>query len=293
MRVSRIVVSGMVALSLIGCARHQSERVSHRFSSKPLLSLLGLKGPQVERVIIDLDSSLYVVADPQVVRRMYAAMEHPDAPAVKYLRESLLGFALADGRTIVTSFGECGEVSSKSTSFELGGLQYKVYEQKRFRYTARIPSFRVPSARLIRRGSARNVPKSRMASFQARGDELASLWNPESLEGCVPRSSRQFLSGRANPVVVLNLDRPITFRTFVRTYEKEWPPEDPVWAGRYRQITCSRIAVARYGDETHLGFYVPGERRWYVVRYPGVYKDGVMADRYRELYDEMLGLARR
>jgi hypothetical protein len=126
---------------------------------------------------------------------------------------------------------------------------------------------------------------------------LVDRWNPNSLYGCAKEEERVFLSRQKEPVVILGLADPITFRCFVREQVKkwpDWPPNYPEWAGSYRSITINRLAVLKdeKGD-VQLGFYTPADRQWYVTQRLRSYNRRELGA-YRklgELYEGMVKLA--
>lgn len=285
MKARRLVLLAILSVGVMGC------RLSGNTSPHRLLSKLGLQKEDAQFVTIEMGHRVYVIHDRRTIRRFYSAIDEADGPRAKWPLESLIGFIQKDGRAIVGGFSPAGDVSRLYGSRKMLDLMEWLLRHERLCSTQAIPPFTLRSASTLSAGSSSPIPRARLPELQKTAQGLIGLWNPDSLQGCI-RADQDAFKGYPGPTIVLELSKPIEFKCFVRGQEEWWPPQDPKWAGAYKPLSCSRIAVTQSSHkQVQLAFYVPKEKRWYVTARFYPYNTDARFDTLRKQYYSMVTTA--
>jgi len=293
----------LIALNALCSCRTGKSKHEVTYPIRPVLSPIGLRPEKVKKLTIGYGKELYVVRDPKEIVGIYDSVEHHGLQSTECMEDGVLAFTTTDSKVAVIGF------VFPEVSFPTDVPKFKPYNRWKtllgqmrsghlYDKVATIPQFQTRSARVLEDGRVRAVRRSRLRKVQHDARKLTMIWSPDSPIGCTANEGDFLRSPDTKSMIILDLARPIAFSVFIATipdYKFDPAPGSPTWAGVYKELVYTKIAIIREEWYVSLAFYSPTQAKWYLNGSIGGYsaeeRDPVQ-EGYTRMYDQMLADSR-
>lgn len=287
---------------LSSCKAGNSER-GRAHLSHPVLSNMGLRPKGVKRLTIGYGKELYVVKDKKAIAHVYDSVERGGNAGPLLTEDAILAFTTSEGQVAVLGFVYQKEYYPPKndlcrTANDFKAMLEQIRASHLYDKVSRIPEFSVRAAQVLQGGHTKTVRRSRLRKVQDHARKLAMMWSPDSSIGCTGDNGGFLRSPDTKSAIILDLARPIASSVFIATihdYTYDPAPGSPTWAGVYKELVYTKIAILREEWYVSLAFYSPTQAKWYLNGSIGGYSAGErdpVQEGYTRMYDQMLADSR-